>query len=263
MIVVPGLPLVTSGPYRWFAHPNYVAVVVEGVALPMVHAAWVTALVFTVANAFLLARPAAGREHRAGAGSRRGRRMRDLLVVGRRAGRARHRAARRPRRARRRGARAPRRRRRQGLRRGADARRGRAARRARHRARRAPDRRHPLPRGRAAASTRASATAPGAACDARCCTPACATRRRGRRGAAHRARRARRSAGATTGWSSTASRRAGWSPPTACTRPYAGWSVSTTPVRARPPLRSARARTPRPLDLAGRGALVATSARPT
>ena len=55
VIVVPGLPLVTSGPYRWFAHPNYVAVVVEGVALPMVHAAWVTALVFTVANAFLLA----------------------------------------------------------------------------------------------------------------------------------------------------------------------------------------------------------------
>jgi methyltransferase len=54
VIVVPGLPLVSSGPYRWFSHPNYVAVVVEGVALPMVHAAWVTALVFTVANAFLL-----------------------------------------------------------------------------------------------------------------------------------------------------------------------------------------------------------------
>jgi methyltransferase len=55
VIVVPGLPLVRSGPYRWFSHPNYVAVVVEGVALPLVHAAWVTALVFTVANAVLLA----------------------------------------------------------------------------------------------------------------------------------------------------------------------------------------------------------------
>ncbi len=32
VIVVPGLPLVRTGPYRWFAHPNYVAVVVEGVA---------------------------------------------------------------------------------------------------------------------------------------------------------------------------------------------------------------------------------------
>ena len=34
VIVIPGLPLVRSGPYRWFAHPNYVAVVVEGAALP-------------------------------------------------------------------------------------------------------------------------------------------------------------------------------------------------------------------------------------
>ena len=54
VIVVPGLPLVTRGPYRWFSHPNYVAVVVEGIALPLVHTAWVTALVFTVANAALL-----------------------------------------------------------------------------------------------------------------------------------------------------------------------------------------------------------------
>jgi len=54
VIVVPGLAPVTSGPYRLTSHPNYVAVVVEGVALPLVHAAWVTALVFTVANAALL-----------------------------------------------------------------------------------------------------------------------------------------------------------------------------------------------------------------
>ena len=54
VIVVPGLALVRSGPYRLLPHPNYVAVVVEGVALPLVHAAWVTALVFTAANAVLL-----------------------------------------------------------------------------------------------------------------------------------------------------------------------------------------------------------------
>jgi methyltransferase len=54
VIVVPGLPPVRRGPYRYLAHPNYVAVVVEGFALPMVHTAWVTALVFTVANAALL-----------------------------------------------------------------------------------------------------------------------------------------------------------------------------------------------------------------
>ena len=56
VIVVPGLPLVSDGPYRWFSHPNYVAVVAEGLALPLVHGAWVTALAFTVLNAVLLLR---------------------------------------------------------------------------------------------------------------------------------------------------------------------------------------------------------------
>jgi methyltransferase len=55
IVVVPGLPLVRRGPYRWLSHPNYVAVVLEGVALPLVHTAWVTALVFTALNAPLLA----------------------------------------------------------------------------------------------------------------------------------------------------------------------------------------------------------------
>jgi methyltransferase len=54
VIVVPGMPLVTGGPYRWARHPNYVAVVAEGIALPLVHTAWVTASVFTVLNAWLL-----------------------------------------------------------------------------------------------------------------------------------------------------------------------------------------------------------------
>jgi methyltransferase len=54
VIVVPGAPRVTGGPYRLLSHPNYVAVVLEGVALPLVHTAWVTAIVFTVLNAALL-----------------------------------------------------------------------------------------------------------------------------------------------------------------------------------------------------------------
>jgi methyltransferase len=54
VIVVPGLPPVRSGPYRFLSHPNYVAVVVEGIALPLVHACWITAVVFTVLNALLL-----------------------------------------------------------------------------------------------------------------------------------------------------------------------------------------------------------------
>lgn len=55
VIVVPGARRVTGGPYRYFAHPNYVAVVVEGLALPLVHGAWVTAAVFTALNVPLLA----------------------------------------------------------------------------------------------------------------------------------------------------------------------------------------------------------------
>ena len=54
IVVVPGLPLVSRGPYRLLSHPNYVAVVVEGIALPLVHTAWVTALIFSVLNLLLL-----------------------------------------------------------------------------------------------------------------------------------------------------------------------------------------------------------------
>jgi methyltransferase len=54
VVRVPGQPLVTGGPYRWLRHPNYVAVVAEGIALPLVHTAWVTALGFTLLNAALL-----------------------------------------------------------------------------------------------------------------------------------------------------------------------------------------------------------------
>ena len=55
IVIVPGLPRVTSGPYRWLSHPNYVAVVIEGFALPMVGFAWITAIVFTALNLPLLA----------------------------------------------------------------------------------------------------------------------------------------------------------------------------------------------------------------
>ncbi|QIV82740.1 isoprenylcysteine carboxyl methyltransferase family protein [Mycolicibacterium frederiksbergense] len=54
LIIVPGAELVRSGPYRWIHHPNYTAVAVEVVALPLVHSAWLTAIVFTIANAAVL-----------------------------------------------------------------------------------------------------------------------------------------------------------------------------------------------------------------
>lgn len=54
VLVVPGESAAVSGPYRFVRHPNYVAVIAEMIALPLVHTAWVTALVATLANALLL-----------------------------------------------------------------------------------------------------------------------------------------------------------------------------------------------------------------
>jgi methyltransferase len=54
VVFVPGDPPVTTGPFRWLRHPNYLAVIIEFFALPLVHTAWLTAIVFSVANAALL-----------------------------------------------------------------------------------------------------------------------------------------------------------------------------------------------------------------
>ena len=54
VVVVPGAGRISSGPYRYLRHPNYVAVVAEGIALPLVHTAWLTAVIFSVLNAALL-----------------------------------------------------------------------------------------------------------------------------------------------------------------------------------------------------------------
>ena len=56
IICFPGRPVVRRGPYRFLRHPNYAAVVVEIFALPMVHSAWLTAIVFSGLNLVLLAR---------------------------------------------------------------------------------------------------------------------------------------------------------------------------------------------------------------
>jgi methyltransferase len=56
VIVVPGLGRIDRGPYRfiWLPHPNYLIVAIEGIALPLVYSAWITALGFTLLNAILL-----------------------------------------------------------------------------------------------------------------------------------------------------------------------------------------------------------------
>ena len=54
VLVLPGAPLVARGPYRFLRHPNYLAVVLEVAALPLVHTAWITALVCSLANLLVL-----------------------------------------------------------------------------------------------------------------------------------------------------------------------------------------------------------------
>lgn len=54
IIVLRGIPKVGSGPYRYLKHPNYIAVILEIWAVPLLIGAWYTALVFSVLNAMLL-----------------------------------------------------------------------------------------------------------------------------------------------------------------------------------------------------------------
>ena len=52
--MLPGEPLVTSGPYRYFAHPNYAVVVAEIALLPLALHLALAALIFTVLNVGVL-----------------------------------------------------------------------------------------------------------------------------------------------------------------------------------------------------------------
>ncbi|MDM9626471.1 isoprenylcysteine carboxylmethyltransferase family protein [Rhizobium sp. S152] len=54
IIVLPGMPLVRSGPYRFMSHPNYAVVAGEMAVLPLVFAMPVYALVFSILNAAVL-----------------------------------------------------------------------------------------------------------------------------------------------------------------------------------------------------------------
>lgn len=55
LIVLPDKPLITNGPYRFFAHPNYAVVAAELFVLPMSFGLVVYALVFSILNFLVLA----------------------------------------------------------------------------------------------------------------------------------------------------------------------------------------------------------------
>jgi methyltransferase len=48
ILVLPGEPLVRRGPYRFMRHPNYVAVIVELLAAPLMFGAWRTAVAISL-----------------------------------------------------------------------------------------------------------------------------------------------------------------------------------------------------------------------
>jgi len=54
IIILPGAPLIRTGPYRWLSHPNYAVVVAEIAVLPLCLGQPLVALVFSIANAAVL-----------------------------------------------------------------------------------------------------------------------------------------------------------------------------------------------------------------
>ena len=54
ILVLPGAPLVQSGPYRWIKHPNYLIVLIEIPLVPSLFRCWFTAALFGLLNIGLL-----------------------------------------------------------------------------------------------------------------------------------------------------------------------------------------------------------------
>ena len=48
------LGVVATGPFRWVRHPNYLGVFIEMAAVPLIHTAWITALLAAAGNVWVL-----------------------------------------------------------------------------------------------------------------------------------------------------------------------------------------------------------------
>jgi methyltransferase len=55
VMILPGAQPINHGIYRFIRHPNYLGVILEIGAVPLLHSAYLTAIVFSIANALLLA----------------------------------------------------------------------------------------------------------------------------------------------------------------------------------------------------------------
>jgi len=56
IIILAGSPRIRKGPYKFLNHPNYVAVIIELLVIPLMFECYITALVFTLANLIVLKR---------------------------------------------------------------------------------------------------------------------------------------------------------------------------------------------------------------
>jgi methyltransferase len=57
-----GIGVITTGPFRYVRHPNYAAVFVEMLALPLIHCAWITAIFGSAAHVLVLSQRLATEE---------------------------------------------------------------------------------------------------------------------------------------------------------------------------------------------------------
>ena len=56
ILIAPQHPLLKKGPYKFFRHPNYIAVIAELAVVPLVFSCYVTSIVFTTLNAVVIRR---------------------------------------------------------------------------------------------------------------------------------------------------------------------------------------------------------------
>lgn len=54
IIILPGINVVSKGPYRFLRHPNYLIVAAEILVIPLIFQAYFTAIFFTILNAIVL-----------------------------------------------------------------------------------------------------------------------------------------------------------------------------------------------------------------
>ncbi len=56
ILVIPEHTLIKTGPYKFFDHPNYIAVVVEILVIPLIFSCYIASVIFSILNLFVLKR---------------------------------------------------------------------------------------------------------------------------------------------------------------------------------------------------------------